>query len=76
MSRSQKKRPPAKAGGKAFGAISRQTLLKDMPRETNAVAAIPAVLTLRFIALPTFTFFAFFFIEVALFLQHPTPDAE
>jgi hypothetical protein len=73
---SEKKRPPAEAGGKAFGAVSRQALLKGMPRETNAVAAMPAVVTLRLIALPTVRVFTFFFMEVALFLQHPTPDAE
>jgi hypothetical protein len=73
---SEKKRPPAEAGGKAFGAISRQTLLKAMPRETNAVAAKPAVVTLRLIALPTIAVFASFFMEVALFLLHPTPDAQ
>jgi hypothetical protein len=52
-----------------------QALLKDMPRETNAVEAMPTVVTLR-VALPTITLFAFFFMEVALFLQHPVPDAQ
>jgi len=46
-----------------------------MPGETNAVAAMPVVDTLRF-ALPTITLFAFFIMEVALFLQHPKPDAQ
>jgi len=48
---------------------------KDMPRETNAVEAMPTVVTLR-VALPTITLFALFFMEVALFLQHPKPDAQ
>jgi hypothetical protein len=47
-----------------------------MPRETNVDAATLAVVTLRLIALPTVTVFAFFCMEVALFLEHPTPDAQ
>jgi hypothetical protein len=47
-----------------------------MPRETNVDAARPAVVTLRLIALPTVALFAFFRMKVALFLQHPTPDAQ
>jgi hypothetical protein len=57
-----------------LGLFRDQALLKDMPGETNVVAAMPLVVTLRF-ALPTITLFAFFIMEVALFLQHPTTDA-